>query len=71
MLKTDPKPYIKFTCYPYECSLGSSPDVMIEHTILSRDLTRNELLEQFECFAKAMGYSFQEGEVFDVVGGDC
>lgn len=52
------KPAYKFIQYPYECSLGSSPDVVIEHTILDRDCGLSDLLEVMEGFLKASGHYF-------------
>jgi len=61
------KPSYKFTCYPYECSMNSSPNVLIEHTITSKDVTRTDMLELFEGFLKACGYHFGPNEVIDVI----
>jgi|TARA_R110000824_G_scaffold16272_2_gene67639 hypothetical protein len=62
------KPSFKFTCYPYDCPIGSSPNVLIEHTVLSKDLTRSDLLEQFEYFMKAASYYFENNEHIDITG---
>ena len=52
------KPAYKFIQYPYECSLGSSPDVLIEHTILDKDCSLSDLLGVMEGFLKASGHHF-------------
>ena len=52
------KPAYKFIQYPYECSLGSSPDVLIEHTILDKDCSLSDLLQVMEGFLKASGHYF-------------
>ena len=46
------KPSYKFTCYPYECSMNSSPNVLIEHTITSKDVTRTDMLVLFQHFLR-------------------
>lgn len=61
------KPSYKFTCYPYGCSMNSSPNVLIEHTITSKDVTRTDMLVLFQHFLKACGYSFDPNEVIDVI----
>jgi hypothetical protein len=61
------KPSYKFTCYPYECSMNSSPNVLIEHTITSKDVTRTDMLVLFQHFLKACGYNFDPNEVIDVI----
>ena len=61
------KPSYKFISYPYECTLNSSPNILIEHTITSKDVTRTEMLELFEGFLKACGYNFGPNEVIDVI----
>lgn len=60
-------PSYKFICYPYDCPYGSSPNILIEHTIESKDLTRDAMIEAIQSFLVAAGYSFDEGEVLDVV----
>jgi hypothetical protein len=47
--------------------MNSSPNVLIEHTITSKDVTRTDMLELFEGFLKACGYHFGPNEVIDVI----
>ena len=61
------KPSYKFISYPYECSMNSSPNILIEHTITSKDVTRTEMIEIFERFLKSCGYHFNPNEVIDVI----
>lgn len=60
-------PSYKFTSYPYECPFRSSPDVLIEHSIITKDMSRNEMLEQFEYFLKAVGFHFDATESIEIV----
>jgi len=60
-------PSYKFTSYPYECPFRSSPDVLIEHSIITKDMSRNEMLEQFEHFLKAVGFHFDATESIEIV----
>ena len=61
------KPSYKFISYPYECSMNSSPNVLIEHTITSKDVTRTDMLILFQQFLKSCGYNFDPNEVIDVI----
>ena len=46
----------KFIQYPYNCEYGSSANVLIEHTIVDRDVGLTEMLETFEHFLRASGF---------------
>ena len=46
----------KFIQYPYNCEYGSSANVLIEHTIIDRDVSLTEMLETFEHFLRASGF---------------
>lgn len=54
------KPYIQLICNPYEHD--SSVNTRITIDVMQRDITRDELLEQFQIFMKAMGYHFSSKE---------
>lgn len=54
------KPYIQFICNPYEHSSSVNTRVTID--VMQKDLSRDEMLEVFECFMKAMGYHFDKNE---------
>jgi len=54
------KPYIQLICNPYEHS--SSVNTRITIDVMQKDLSRDDMVEVFEGFMKAMGYSFKETE---------
>lgn len=54
------KPYITFTCNPYEHESSVNTRVTIE--VMQKDISRDDLLEVFEGFMKAMGYHFDDNE---------
>tara|TARA_R110000764_G_scaffold202779_2_gene288017 strand:+ start:293 stop:478 length:186 start_codon:yes stop_codon:yes gene_type:complete len=53
---TQRKARYEFIAYPYECELGSSPDTTLSLAIHDKDVTLEEMYEQFEYFLKATGY---------------
>jgi len=57
---TQAKASYEFIAYPYECPLGSSPDVTVRYVIHDRDLSLPDIREQFDYFLKAAGYSWEE-----------
>lgn len=60
-------PRYKFIAYPYVCSLGSSTNVKLVHTILDHDVQLHDLLDQFQAFIQAAGYTFMPGDSLQVV----
>lgn len=60
-------PHIQFICHPYECSFNSSVNNRVTYDIVQRDISRDELLEQFQYFMKAMGYHFDTDETIAIV----
>lgn len=54
---TQRKARYEFIAYPYECELGSSPDTTLSLAIHDKDVTLEEMYEQFEYFLKAAGYN--------------
>ena len=54
------KPYIQLICHPYEHSSSVNTRVTID--VMQKDLSRDDMVEIFETFMKAMGYSFSEKE---------
>ena len=54
------KPYITLTCNPYEHESSVNTRVTIE--VMQKDISRDDLLEVFEGFMKAMGYHFDDNE---------
>lgn len=53
------KPYIVLSQYPYECEIGSSPDISITHVLHERNATLPDMLEFCETFIRACGWDFQ------------
>ena len=54
------KPYITLICNPYEDE--SSINTRITIDIMEKDLSRDDMIQVFETFMKAMGYHFSPGE---------
>ena len=54
------KPYITLICNPYEHESSVNTRVTIE--VMQKDISRDDLLEVFEGFMKAMGYHFDDNE---------
>jgi len=50
--------------------MGSSTDVLIEHTITQRDVSRAELIEAFERFLLASGFYKNDNERLDFIQED-
>lgn len=59
------KPHIIITQYPYECEEDSIPNVSLQHVMYEKDVGLSQMLEFFECFLKASGYSFSGSLVID------
>lgn len=55
-MATEQTPGYKFTHYPYNCEYGSSANVLIEHTLVDKDVSLTEMLETFEHFLRAAGF---------------
>ena len=62
-------PAFAFTQYPYE-SRSITPDAQLEVTLFNRDLTRDELLSEFQRFMVGCGYHFDVNEYITVVTDD-
>ena len=54
------KPYITLTCNPYEHDTSVNTRITIE--VMEKDLSRDEMIDVFENFLKAIGYHFNHGE---------
>jgi len=68
MVQTKPaldKPYITLICNPYEYESSVNKRVTIE--VMEKDLSRDDMLEVFENFMKAIGYHIDEKERLDIV----
>jgi len=60
-------PYYQFINNPYECALNSSINNRVTFDIMDKDLSRHDMIEQFEYFLKACGFHFAPGESIDIV----
>ncbi len=67
--KKDGGPAYSFIQYPYD-EPHITPDTIIEHWVMDRDVSRDGMLEVFEKFLRASGFNFGEGEYLDVRSGD-
>ena len=58
--KAEDKPYMQLICNPYEHDSSINTRVTID--VMQKDLSRDDMLEEFEGFMKAMGYYFADNE---------
>ena len=58
------KPYIQLICHPYEDA--SSVNTRITIDVMEKDLSRDDLIEVFQDFLKAMGYRLSEKEYLTI-----
>ena len=58
--KAEDKPYMQLICNPYEHE--SSVNTRITIDVMQKDLSRDDMLEVFEGFMKAIGYHFDDNE---------
>ena len=54
------EPFITLTCNPYEHDTSVNTRITIE--VMEKDLSRDEMIDVFENFMKAIGYHFNHGE---------
>jgi hypothetical protein len=62
------KPYIQLICNPYEHE--SSVNTRITVDVMQKDLSRDDMLQVFEDFMKAMGYVFSQKESLSIEAHD-
>ena len=58
--KAEDKPYVQLICNPYEHDSSVNTRVTID--VMQKDLSRDDMLEVFEGFMKALGYHFADNE---------
>ena len=58
------KPYITLTCNPYEHDTSVNTRLTIE--VMEKDLSRDDMIQVFEDFMKAMGDQFEPHEVLGI-----
>jgi hypothetical protein len=61
------KPRYEFIAHPYKCEYGSSVNTEIRHTILDRDISLGEILDELTTFLRAAGYQIDENYHLDIV----
>jgi hypothetical protein len=54
------KPYVQLICHPYEHVTSTNTRITID--VMQKDLSRDDMVEVFEGFMKAMGYGFSDKE---------
>ena len=59
------EPAYKFINYPYKSAFVNHP-LLIEHTIISHELTLTEMLEHIQSFLQASGYDLTD-KYLDIV----
>ena len=58
------EPFITLTCNPYEHDTSVNTRLTIE--VMEKDLSRDDMIQVFEDFMKAMGYQFEPHEVLGI-----
>lgn len=66
-MKEPVTPHYQFICHPYSCALSSSVNNKVTFDVMDRDLSRDELLEQFAYFMKACGYHISPDECISII----
>ena len=62
--KAEDKPYMQLICNPYEHE--SSVNTRITIDVMQKDLSRDDMLEVFEGFMKAIGFHFTDHEYISI-----
>ena len=60
------KPYIQLICHPYEHETSVNTRITID--VMQKDLSRDDMLQVFQDFLKAMGYSLDVNEYLTIEG---
>jgi len=58
------KPYIQLICHPYEHETSVNTRITID--VMQKDLSRDDMLQVFQDFLKAMGYSLDVKEYLTI-----
>ena len=64
--KPTDKPYIQLICNPYEHETSVNTRITID--VMQKDLSRDDMLQVFQDFLKAMGYSLDVNEYLTIEG---
>lgn len=59
--------HYKFISYPYGCGHGSSVNKTMEYTIHDRDISLDQMLEEFQYFLAGCGFCLPTGSRIEVV----
>lgn len=62
--KAEDKPYMQLICNPYEHESSVNTRVTID--VMQKDISRDEMLEVFEGFMKAIGFHFDDKEYITI-----
>lgn len=62
--KAEDKPYMQLICNPYEHESSVNTRVTID--VMQKDISRDEMLEVFEGFMKAIGFHFAKHEYITI-----
>jgi len=58
------KPYIQLICHPYEHETSVNTRITID--VMQKDLSRDDMLQVFQDFLKAMGYHLGDKEYLTI-----
>ena len=58
------KPYLTLICHPYEHETSVNTKITID--VMEKDLSRDDLLQIFQDFMKAMGYNLNDNEYLTI-----
>ncbi len=58
------KPYIQLICHPYEHSTSVNTRVTID--VMQKDLSRDDMLQVFQDFLRALGYHLGDKEYLTI-----
>lgn len=58
------KPYIQLICHPYEHETSVNTRITID--VMQKDLSRDDMIQVFTDFLKAMGYNLGDKEYLTI-----
>lgn len=58
------KPYLSLVCHPYEHETSVNTKITID--VMEKDLSRDDLIQVFQNFMKAMGYHVGDNEYLTI-----
>lgn len=66
--KAEEKSYITLICNPYEHDTSTNTRITID--VMEKDLSRDDMIQVYENFMKAIGYHFGSKESLGIEVGD-